>query len=225
MPSTLPVPWRVGQHVAIFGDTGSGKTYLMAKLAAMRRYVVVFRTKGDDISFPGFSRRPLASAMDSVYAQRILLQPRYEHQLREGYGMLERAWKQENWTIVIDEEWYCERLGLTEMIERLLTQGRSMGISVMLGSQRPSRISRYCIAEARHVFAFQLEGRDAKTVGEATTPRMVEAIAKLKEHEFAYFNRQNRIVEIGNARRLDRIISDPASVQKASPENKSLAAT
>ena len=48
--------WEQGQHVAIVGDTGSGKTYLEALLLRMRSYNIVLRTKDDDIRWPGFKR-------------------------------------------------------------------------------------------------------------------------------------------------------------------------
>ena len=49
-------------------------------------------------------------------------------------------------------------------MERLLTQGRSKGISVVTGMQRPARISRFALSESTHTIAFFLEGRDRKLI-------------------------------------------------------------
>jgi DNA helicase HerA-like ATPase len=203
----LPVTWQIGQHIAAVGDTGTGKTYLVSKLTELRQYVVIFRTKPDDIKFPGFRKARTVAALDDLYETRILLEPKHGQQMRQGYELLTRVWDQGGWTVVIDEEWYVEaRLHLTEYVETLLTQGRSKKISVIVGMQRPSRISRFAISQCTHLFSFRVEGRDLQTIKEATTPRIVEPISSLTGHDFVYYNRARRIVVKGNARALDRIL-------------------
>ncbi len=147
----MPHRWLQGEHVAIIGETGSGKTYLETKLVALREYVVVLKTKADDTKFPvTFVTRRKASSMDNPRYPRIVLKPDYYHQAREGWLMLERAWQhQGGWTIVIDELVRAERIGLTDQIERGLTQGRSMALTMMVGMQRPARVSRYALSEAK----------------------------------------------------------------------------
>lgn len=206
---TLPTTWNIGEHVACVGDTGTGKTYLIAQIVKLRRYVVVFRTKPDDISFPGFRKAASAEALENWNAERILLTPTYERQAREGYALLEKVWEHGKWTIVIDELWYAEKLGLGSFIERLLTQGRSTGISVVVGMQRPAQVSRFAISQCSHLFTFRTEGRDTKTLAEAATPRIKEPMEQLTGHDFVYFNRPKRIVATGNAKRMDRIFSNP----------------
>lgn len=203
----LPATWQVGQHIAAVGDTGTGKTYLISKLVELRQYVVIFRTKPDDIKFAGFRKARTVAALDDLYETRILLEPKPGQQMRQGYELLTRIFEQGGWTVVIDEEWYVEaRLHLTEYVEQLLTQGRSKKISVVVGMQRPARISRFVISQCTHLFTFRLEGRDLQTVKEATTPRMVEPISSLTGHDFAYYHRAKRLVAKGNARALDRIL-------------------
>jgi len=204
----LPITWQVGEHIAVVGDTGTGKTYLVSKLAQLRQYVIIFRTKPDDIKFEGFRKARTVAAMDDLYETRILLEPKHNQQMRQGYELLKRVWDQGGWTIVIDEEWYVEaRLHLTEWVETLLTQGRSKKISVIVGMQRPSRISRFAISQCTHLFTFRVEGRDLQTIKEATTPRIVEPIAALSGHDFVYYNRAKRLVSTGNARALERVLS------------------
>jgi hypothetical protein len=207
----LPTTWKVGEHIAAVGDTGTGKTYLVSKLVELRQYVVIFRTKPDDIKFPGFRKARTVAALDDLYETRILLQPVHSQQMRQGYELLTRVWDQGGWTLVIDEEWYCEaRLHLTEWIETLLTQGRSKKISVIVGMQRPARVSRFAISQCTHLFSFRVEGRDLQTIKEATTPRIVEPIQSLTGHDFTYYHRGKRIVTIGNARALGRVMRGSA---------------
>lgn len=204
-----PTYWRQGEHVAVIGDTGTGKTFLMAKLVQLRTHVIVLRTKPDDIRFPGFTKRSHADALNHVYAERLLIAPDYERQAFEGWWTLEHVWKHGGWCIVIDELWYAEQmLKLQRQVNRLLTQGRSKGITVMVGMQRPAQISRFAISQCTHVFAFQTEGRDTKTIAEATTPRIIPAMESLSSHDFVYYNRRDRTIRTGNARRLGAIFAN-----------------
>jgi hypothetical protein len=206
---TLPVPWKIGEHVAAVGDTGTGKTYLIAKLVQQRKHVVVFRTKPDDIRFPGFKTVKKAEEMEDWHNDRLLLVPKYADQAIEGFRMLAKAWDHGSWTIVIDELWFTERLGLKPHVEKLLTQGRSMKISLIVGMQRPAQISRFAISQCTHLFTFRVDGRDLDTIKMATTPRIVPAVKRLEGKNFAYYNRATRQVAIGNARKLGAIIRVP----------------
>lgn len=208
---TLPVPWKPGEHVAIIGDTGSGKTYLISKLAEMRTYVAMLRTKPDDIEFHGFERTETAKSMNDWYAERMLIAPKPSKQAHEIWLALKQTWDHGGWTTIVDELWYVEhRLGLRKDVENLLTQGRSKKITMVVGMQRPSQVSRFAIAECTHLFSFRLEGRDAKTVAEASTPRIRPLIEGLSGHDFAYFHRPRRIIATGNANGLRRIFTDTA---------------
>lgn len=210
--------WLPGEHVTVIGDTGTGKSYLVSKLVRMRRYVVVYKTKPDPddaTKWRGFHRARRAQAMTDPRNDRILLTPEYRHQPREGWQAMEYAWQQGQWTFVIDELLYAERMGLRNSIERLLTQGRSKKISTIVGMQRPAWTTRFAISQSTHLFTFRLEGRDIKTVADATTPRLVPLIASLNGFDFAYFNRRERTVSIGNARRLGAIFPAETSVVQA----------
>lgn len=204
--------WLPGEHVTVIGDTGTGKSYLIAKLVQMRRFVVVLKTKPDPDDaqkWRGFYRARKADAMADPHHERILLQPVYKYQPREGFRAMEYAWKHGGWTFVVDELLYAERLGLRDSIERLLTQGRSKSISTVVGMQRPAWTTRFAISQSTHLFTFRLEGRDIKTVADATTPRIVDVIGNLSGYDFAYFNRRDRTVAVGNARKLGTIFQKP----------------
>lgn len=202
----MPVPWNQGEHVTVIGDTGTGKTYLIARLIQQREYVIFFKTKADDTALPTDFRRAKKAAILDGTARRIILQPDYRQQAREGWYMFEKVWTQGGWTLVIDELWYTERLGLTDQVERILTQARSKYVSMVLGMQRPVTTSRFAISQCKHLFTFALEGRDAKTVAEATTPRILPYLQALTGHDFVYFHRASKTILIGNANDLGKII-------------------
>lgn len=197
--------WRQGEHIAVIGQNGSGKTYLLSKLLPLRSYVIVIRTKADDIKFPGFRRIKSIDGITATHA-RYLLDPPYERQRLEVARCLETAWRQGGWTVAVDELYYVgQRLKQEAAVERLLTQGRSLHVSTVIGVQRPSRVSRFAVSEPNHVFAFRLEGRDVKTLAEATTPRIEAAMAALSRFQFVYYNRVTGDVRIGDAEHLERL--------------------
>jgi hypothetical protein len=218
---TPPFPWYVGEHVAIIGDTGTGKTWLLANaLLPMREYVVVFVTKSDprDTALwrrAGFRFIRRAKDMNDARYNRFVLQPKYSQQAVEGWRMLERVYRQGRWTVVIDEFLLAERLGLREQIERLHTQGRSDKITVVVGQQRPVVTSRFALSQSTHIISFRVDGRDAKTIADATTTRILpyldekhstREVPALDGHDFVYVHRARRFVGRGNARSIGRLI-------------------
>lgn len=204
-----PVVWKQGEHVVVIGRTGSGKTYLMARLFQLRQYVVFFRTKPDKNKFPDLIPVRRADAMRHFNGMRLMLDPEYKRQAIEGYHMLENAWQDGSWCVGIDELWYAEeQLGLTDYVNRMLTQGRSKDITAVLGVQRPVDISRFALSETKHLFIFQTEGRDLKfSLRDSTTDRIVPAVQSLQRYEFVYYNRETGQIAKGNANRLGQVFT------------------
>lgn len=208
----LPFPWHPGEHLTLIGETGSGKSTVAKNLLSMRRYLLVIRTKSDDIEYPVQTVASRAGALNSLRYERIELRPNYEDQADEIYDAYELVYQQGGWTVYNDEEWYVEEiLKLTAQVNKLLTQGRAKKvggkvrpISMAMGAQRPSRISRFVLSQSTHVISFGVEGRDAKIVAEATTPAMQEAVASVNyaEHEFAWYHRPTRAIWRGRVQDL-----------------------
>lgn len=97
-----------------------------------------------------------------------------------------------------DEEWFLEeKLGLRPAIETLLTQGGGKGITMVMAAQRPTQMSRFVISQSAHVICFGVEGREAKTIADATSPRMGDAVEQLEEYSFAWYYRPKRGVFVG----------------------------
>lgn len=214
-----PLSWVPGEHVAIVGQTGSGKTHLIDRLVREnRQYVVVFKTKDDpedkDKYWRGFKRVETVKGLDDTRYTRFLLHPPlgktrdpYEHQAREFWRLIDKVFKQGGWTVVFDEQWYIEHfLKGKEGVEMLLTQGRSKGISVVMGAQRPVEISRFALSQASHVVMFRGDRRDADTLGRATSVAVRPVVESLREHDFAYWHQRTRSIVKGNARSLTRVV-------------------
>jgi len=199
-PPPLPFEWKRGQHIAIIGDTGTGKTTVTQAILAARRYALVLRSKADDVTWQGYQRvRRALPALDSPMYERILLEPSFEDQWREFAIALDRAFRQGNWAVFVDDLPHVQELDRRHLmlVKRLLIMGRSVGISVVTAMQRPVDVSRYSIAESRITISFMLEGRDVLNVRDSTSPAMAQAVAGLGEHDLAMFHRPSREVWVG----------------------------
>ncbi|MDE3097597.1 MAG: hypothetical protein KGK07_16545, partial [Chloroflexota bacterium] len=194
--------WRVGQHMSIVGRNGSGKSMLASRLLSQRRWRILIRTKPDDIEYPDAL---VVSTAAELMARRdvdaFVLDPEYERQPEEIWQTLEYAYRTEHWCVYIDELLIVDKqMALTPAIDKLLTQGRSKGISVVVGMQRPAQVSRFALSESMHVISFALERRDAKIIGEACGDRMQRVVEDLGRYEFAWRESVSRRIWTG---RLD----------------------
>lgn len=119
---------------------------------------------------------------------RLEVVPAYEEQSQVLEAVLDKAYKQGGWTVFVDEGFELRRLGLVKQHEKLLTQGRSKGISVVTGVQRPSYVSRFTFSESRHILSFHHEGRDVKVMKDAFGENHANAVLGLddKQHQFAW---------------------------------------
>lgn len=209
----IPTPWNPGQHLAVIGMTGQGKSTVIAWLLEQRRYWIVLKSKPDEVEYPGtiVTKDPRlnqwvskedgshttkvtrkATSLASKRRERYLLEPWYSKQAMEFEKAYEIIWKMGGWTVDIDELYYHDdQLKLRSPINRLLTQGRSKGISVVCGMQRPASVTRFAVGESTHVLSFQLEGRDASIFRDATSSRAAQAVQILQRHEFVWYRRPN----------------------------------
>lgn len=202
-PLKLPFRWLQGEHMMVVGDTGTGKTTLVAKLLADKEWIVSLRSKDDNVGLPGKLIKK-ADAIDDVKHHRFVLFPKYEEQRQQFALAFDRVYKEGGWYLYIDELHGVSQLGgaMKWHIERLLTQGRSLGITVITGLQRPVQVSRFALSQSTHLLSFRQEGRDVKTLVEATTPRIKEALSELDRYEFLWYYRPERTWWKGRLRDL-----------------------
>lgn len=197
-PLRTPFPWQPGEHVSIVGDTGSGKSTLAAEFLLNRKHLIVLKSKPDEVTYQAVITQDADDMLDpDPKMARLLLYPKKQYQAYEFRQALEYAWNQGGWTVYVDELLFLDRLGLRDPIENLLTQGRSKFISVVVGMQRPSQVTRFAIGESKHCISFSLEGRDASTLGEASGRSLEMTVSLLGLHQFAWFYRPTKSIWMG----------------------------
>jgi hypothetical protein len=202
--------WRQGEHITLIGPTGSGKTTLTNALLPLRDYVLFFGTKptGKDdtamrlVNSNGYRLVKTVDKLPQVITKRngrIVFWPKYTTpddvpmqawQIRQ---VMNRAFVEGSWTLVVDEMWYADNvLGLGKMLEQLWSQGRSLNISLMAGTQRPAKVPLMAYDQATHVFFWRdNDEANLKRISgmNGLNARLIkETVSTLPRHHVLYVN-------------------------------------
>lgn len=207
--------WRQGEHVSTIGPTGCGKSTLTRAILPRREYVVVAGTKPRDRTLDEFvregyvrstswpPRRRWWQEQPPGWDDRVIVWPRFtgagsmQEQADTFRAVFEDVFAEGGWCVVVDEVFYmCDELKLKSWLTTLWTQGRSMGLSIVAGTQRPAFVPLHMYDQASHLFLFaDNDERNLQRVGglgglSAVTIR--ETVAALPRHECLYVNTRDR---------------------------------
>jgi len=195
--------WAQGEHMTLVGGTGSGKTTLARQLLPLREYVVVLATKARDDSLyrplqkMGFVMRDEFDG-DWERTPKVIFRPPLDEPTKAGRERQREAFRlalieifqQGNWCIYGDEVRYLtQNLSLQPEFELLWLQGRSLGVSMVVSTQRPVSIPILAF-EAQHMFIWRFSAkRDIDTVAEFAgdvAPMVKATVPRLPRHEALY---------------------------------------
>ena len=156
--------WEQGEHVALIGPTGQGKTTLLTQLLPLHPFVTVFATKPRDESMERLIRTgyyPIKrwQSLDPAEYPRRVLWPdasslnSVEHQREVFHDAFSRIYREGGWTVAIDELWYINNVLKLEMDVKLyLLQARALGISLLAATQRPAWVPLEIYDQSTHLF-------------------------------------------------------------------------
>jgi energy-coupling factor transporter ATP-binding protein EcfA2 len=194
--------WTAGEHMALVGQTGSGKTTLMRELIDIRDYVVVVATKPADASLydPLIAKGyKLVDEFDpeNIEDPKVIFRPTLggitqedEEKQREAIRRaLMGVYQTGGWCIALDEIRYLsEQLRLVRELNLLWLQGRSLGVTMVAGTQRPVSVPLNMFEQASVHLSFRIPGReDRKRAAEFTGAMAgvaMETTSRLPRHEF-----------------------------------------
>lgn len=197
--------WLQGEHVSLIGPTGSGKTTLAYFLLPLRKYSIVLATKPKSPSLTRFGRDHHYTVlkewkqMPPKRSPKRIIWPRMErvsdvpNQMRVVGDTLNNVFMEGGWCLYIDELRYVtETLGYKRYVNLFLLQGRELGISLVIGSQRPAWIPLEVFDQATHLFFWN--DRDDRNLSRISgissidTWLIRDTILSLGRHEFLYIN-------------------------------------
>ncbi len=208
---TRQFKWRAGEHIGIIGPTGSGKTNLALHLLPMRRYVVALATKPQDKTMVALHKsgylvlRKWEALDPTVYPRRILwpeignmyLAGKQRKEIQRALGAI---YQETGWCVYADELWYLTNaLKLEFEVRMYLLQARSLGISFVAATQRPSRVPLEVYDQSSHLFFFRdNDEANLKRISGISwlSANLVRSlVARLDGHEFLYIeNRTGRMI-------------------------------
>ena len=204
--------WHQGEHVAIIGPTGTGKTTITQRLLECREYVVILAVKKYDETINrfthgaevGLSRYKVISKWPPDYPQRkviLWVKPKdigsKDEQAQKLYGALNAIYQTGGWTICFDDGGYITgTLGLGRALVVLLSQGRSSNISVVVCMTRPSsmisHVPKEALNQCRHILIFKYKDeREVKTCAEiagVSAKEMLKLVEELRYDERKSFS-------------------------------------
>lgn len=190
--------FKQGDHVAILGPTGTGKSHIAFDVAELRSYVIVVACKPadpliddamargywlnqtDKLEIPYVDGRPLHPRV--VYWPRLserarrklpdeqVLAAEKRHQKPRVGAAMGYVRNEGHWCLMLDEgTWVCRDLNLQRDVDSALFQFRSLNSSVIILGQRPSWMGRYVLSSPTHLFLFNTnDGDDRKSLGDVS---------------------------------------------------------
>lgn len=199
--------WQQGEHLAIIGPTGCGKTTLESRILGIRNSVVVLVTKVFDKTlthdFPGYEIidkwPPPKAWMNKVLlwpsqakGRRTMRETQF-HQRVVFRDALDAIFNDRDWCVVFDEQHYmCNELGLERENAMLQHQGRSSGLSIVNGTQRPAWVPKVTYSAASHAMVWRTPHRDdlkrIAELGGVDMRDMQSNLLALDRHDFIYVN-------------------------------------
>lgn len=195
--------WQQGEHVAIIGPTGRGKTTLARAILPRRSHVAVFATKPADATLEKFRAegyQKIRKWPPTDQQPRVLLWPPMRN-LVDDVRTQQRVFSQAitqiftagKWTIFADELRYLtDTLRMRKHMELLWLQGRSNKITIVGATQRPAHVPLELYSQSTHLFFYgDRDDTNLKRIGGLgglDSQVVRKSVAKLARHDVLYIN-------------------------------------
>lgn len=221
----FPTVWEQGEHVALIGPTGEGKTTVAAQLMLMRKYVLALDPKGGDSTLSilekrGFQRitswPPPRSVRDDIEEgnpARLIVGHRIDS--HDGFPKLAALFKKtlagafsdRGWTVYVDElQIVSDRsmMNLMKTVELNLIAARDRAVSMVTSYQRPANVPRTASDQATWLIIFYTRDRD-------TVDRIAEMMGRPKDEVRGAISALQRhcVLIVNRSPRMPMLVTQP----------------
>lgn len=202
---TKDFQWKSGEHVALIGPTGQGKTTMLVNLLPRHPFTVVFATKPRDdtmtylIENQGYLKLEKWKSLDPREYPRRVLWPQAnklnstETQMETFDQAFGKIYREGGWTVALDETWFIiNQLKLDHAVKMYLLQARSLGISLLAATQRPAYVPLEVYDQSTHLFFWRdndranLDRISGLSIQSAGLIR--DIVSSLDRHQVLYIN-------------------------------------
>ena len=193
--------WRQGEHVALIGPTGQGKTTLALQLIERRLYRVIIATKPKDRTLDGLRRSGYVTIPSwpppNDTTRRVILWPRWRtpldtpRQKRTIAQAIHAIFRAGSWCVFADDVQYLtDQLGLRRELKTLWLQARALDVSLVAATQRPVWVPREMFTQSSHIYLWRAnDAEDLRAIaglGSHDSKRIRSIVAQLPPFHVLY---------------------------------------
>lgn len=198
-------PFEQGEHIAVIGQTKSGKSTILRCLLNEQKWNVVLCSKKKDATYDkflaqGYERIPKWPPPPQPKGQdwqHVLLWPKIEkmEDLDACGPIFDRCLNDifidEGWTVALDDLYYlCKELKLQKPITKLNYQVRSLGVSLVSCMQRPAWVPRSTWDQSSYAFISRLSDiddvRSIVGLSRVSSKELIGWLNKLRRWDWLY---------------------------------------
>ncbi|HKS68794.1 MAG TPA: hypothetical protein VJQ45_00135 [Ktedonobacterales bacterium] len=198
--------WRQGQHVAVMGRTGRGKTSLARDLLALRGWAVVLAIKRKDDTletFPKAGYRIIRKWPPRWEDHRVVLWAKPKsmedmaEQRKQIAAVLNDVYANGGWAVLFDDvARIANALGFKKWIATMLSEARSSHASIVSNMTQPSSVTQAIPSEVwrqvrYHLVFYYRVGRDLDAIADIvgyTRTELKKWMAQLGPWDFLAFD-------------------------------------
>lgn len=202
--------WRQGEHVALVGKTGTGKTSLARDILGIRDYVMVLAVKRKDDTVDTFKQtdppyklleyKPITGLTIPYDAHHVVIRCKPRNlrdtgQSEQVYKLMDRVFLDGGWCLYLDDTGFLTgTLGLKRPLVVLLSQARSSGVSMVTALVQPTSLTQGVPTEAlkqiRHLMLWKYDDQTsidaASRIGGVDKRLLTDLMRELDTHDFLY---------------------------------------
>lgn len=190
----LPLP-SMSQRMIAIGDTGSGKTYLLERMAAYYPEVQYIDLKNEfEPQVPHRVSKDLRQAWK--LRGHVLVRPSLKQDHRDWYEwyLMQLLQKRKDVVILVDEVYLLGGMNHTSYppaLAKLEVIGRSKRLPVWSGIQRPKFAPTVIFAQSEHWNVFPLSETDLDVLKGWIPTEAIDAIRRLRyDHGFVHIHKE-----------------------------------